>query len=796
MLLFNYIKLAWRNLIKSKLYSFINIGGLAAGLCVCMLIMLYVAHEYSYDRFHKDKDRIFALYQRIKLSNDTLQIDHFKFGTARAIQHQNAAVESFLRVGGPVGETAVIENPADPASKAEATNLSFTDAGYFIFFSFPLLQGDPETALKQPFSIVISASAARRYFGNEDVIGKQLRYNSQYLFQVTGVMADAPSNSSIKADFLLSMASIPGIESLKQFAADAQGVGGMFNVYLKLDAPAHATAVAGNISRQQAADGEPGRSLLVPFTDLHTSPQFNPGFSLRYLKLFPVVAILVLLMALINYMSLSTARATVRAREIGVRKALGAGHKHIARQFYVESALYAVLAFLLALGLCFCGRNWFFNLLQLKTDLRFLFHPTVLTIYAALLLITIVVAGSYPSFVLSRYNPITVLSGKMRKSSGGASVRKVLTVAQFSMATLLIICSIVINRQLYFFRHTNTGISKANILMLPFQSSMGNHYQAYRQQVSELNGVLETGTARYPLYGGLGMWFIQEEAPRPGLALWMMDMDRPLLNMEGLQWKIPPADMTQVGMEEKIVLNEVAVERLGFTSSPVGRYVNLGGNKMEVIGVVKDFHFQSLHSAIAPLGITVQTASSALWGSKSPGCLFVKIAPEQDLPALIAQIRKIYTAYDPAGPFKYNFLDEAFEKMYTAEDRLSGLFDGFTVLTILIAGMGLLGLAAFAAEQRMKEIGVRKVLGASVLQITALLSGEYVRLIIIALAIASPVAGYLMHQWLQQFAYRIHMQPWMFVLSACIAAATALLAIGAQTLKAAVRNPVATLRVE
>lgn len=797
MLFLNYIKLAWRNLGKRKLYSFINIGGLAAGLCVCMLIMLYVAHELSYDRFHKDSDRIFSLLEKIKLENDTIRIERFNYTSGPTIKQQNAGVESFLRMGSFLNEATVLQRADNPAIRGEESGVWFSDANYFRFFSFPLLEGQPDEVLKQPFTMVVSTDMAEKYFGSTDVVGKQLRFNGEHLFQITGVMANAPSNSSIKADFLLSISSMGSMASLKQFVTQTGGFGGVFLTYLKLDNASQQGRVTQQVDELLVAQRDPGKSMLMPLASMHRESRFGTGFNLRYLNLFPLVAALILLMALINYMSLSTARATIRAREIGVRKALGADHKRIAQQFYVESGLYALLAFCLALVLCLALRPWFFNLLQLKVDMTFLYHPVVLSIYAGLLLITILIAGSYPSFVLSRYNPVTVLSGKMSKGNGGATVRKVLTVLQFSTAAVLIICSIVINRQLFFFRHTDTGINKENVVMLPFRSSIGAHYQAYRQQVAALNGVTQTATARYSLFGDFDIWVVpRTDGSESMLSLTTLRVDTSLMGMMGLQWKIPPADMTQLGMPGTIVLNEAAVAGFGFSGSPIGKQIRMGPEETKIVGVLKNFHFKSLHSAIAPLAMKVEKDNSDLWGTGSPGCLFVKVAPKQNMPALIAQLNKIYAAYDTQTPFQYTFLDDAFAKMYTAEDRLAGIFGGFTALTVLISGLGLLGLAAFSAEQRTREIGVRKVLGASVVQITTLLSKDFIRLVIIALVIASPIAWYLMQGWLQQFAYRIHLQPWMFVLSAFIAVGTAAMAIGLQTVKAAIRNPVTALKVE
>ncbi|NLR78718.1 ABC transporter permease [Chitinophaga eiseniae] len=797
MLLFNYIKLTWRNICKRKLYSIINIGGLAAGLCVCMLIMLYVAHELSYDRFHKDSSRIFSLVQRMKMEHDTLQLDCFNYATGPAIANQDAAVTSFVRMGKLSSEPALIQNIGNPAIRDEEAAIWFTDANYFSFFSFVLLEGDTATVLQQPFTAVISASMAKKYFGNEDAVGKQLRYNDQYIFVVSGVMADAPSNSSIKADFLLSNASAAGMQETRPAVTQQETFGGSFRLYLKLDDAANVPAVAQHIDQLSASKREPGRAVLTPLTDKHQESYFGDGSTLRYLKLFPLVAALILLMALINYMSLSTARATVRAKEIGVRKVMGADHKGIARQFYVESALYAILAFILGIGLYLLLRNWFFNLLELKIDSSFLYHPMVITIYAVLLLITIVAAGSYPSFVLSRYNPITVLSGKMSPVSGGGKVRKVLTVLQFGTAAALIICSVVINRQLYFFRHTATGIDKENVLVLPFRSSIGTHYQAYRQQVGGLKGVSQTGTVRYSFYSGMySIWFVGGDEGRPPRGLPQLEVDESLIRLAGLQWKTPPADMNQLGVDGTIVLNEKAAEDFNLTPSPIGKTLNMGNRKVEVIGIIKNFHFKSLHEAMSPLALAVCKSDSPKWGAGGPGCLYVKVAARQNIPALVQQIKEIYAHYDAQTPFQYSFLDDEFGRMYTAEDHLSTIFGGFTVLTILIAALGLLGLAAFSTEQRMREIGIRKVLGASVTQITTLLSKDFIKLILISLVMAAPVAWYLMQQWLQQFAYRVDMQPWMFVLPAFIVAGAALAAIGIQTLKAAISNPVISLKRE
>ncbi|WP_143308246.1 ABC transporter permease [Chitinophaga vietnamensis] len=796
MLLKNYIKLAWRNLLKRKLYSAINIGGLAAGLCICMLIMLYVLHERSYDQFHADSRRIYSLLQKVKVNKDSIQMNSFKFGAGEEMKQQNAAVADYLRMGNSMGGDRLIQSVEHPDVKDQEKNVDLVDANFFRFFSFPLVAGDPGTALQRPYTAVVSASIAKKYFGTTDAVGKHLRYNGQYLFEVTGVMADAPSNSSLKPDVLFSIASAGTMEGLEMFVKNPDVVAG-FRLFLKLDDAAHYTMVSNNINRKSSARMDDGRVILVPMADLHRSADFTPGFNLRYLHIFPVVAALILLMALINYMSLSTARAGIRAREIGVRKVMGADRRRIAQQFYVESALYAVLAFSLALLLFFVLRPWFLHMLDLRVDQHFVFSPLMLTAFGLLFLGTVIIAGSYPSFILSRYSPVTVLAGKMSNTTGGATVRRVLTVVQFGAAAVLIICSVVISRQLYFFRHTDTGINNNNVVAIPFQQSMNNRYQAFRQEVASLPGVMQTGTMRHPLYQSFDMFFVSGNDPKaPAVTLATLRMDKDMLALTGLKWKMAPADMNDLDHDDKIVINETAARQLNLLPNPIGKPVALGEKNPEVAGVLKDFHFQSLHSAVRPAAITIAKDNADAWNGQSGGCMYVKIAAHHNIPEILGKINRIYSKYDALAPFKYQFLDEVADKLYTSEDRLASIFSATTGITIAIAALGLLGLAAFSAEQRTREIGVRKVLGASVVQITTLLSKDFIKLVLIALLLATPVAWYLMRHWLEQFAYRITLQPWMFIVAAIVALAAALLSVGLQTMRAAMKNPVITLRVE
>ncbi|RYE23264.1 MAG: ABC transporter permease, partial [Sphingobacteriaceae bacterium] len=499
----NYLKIAWRNLWRNKLYSFINITGLAVGLAVCMLIMLYVAHEHSYDQFHQDADRIFNIYEKQKMGSEDFQFEMMSYATAPIIKQNDEHVESFIRIRKNFKDV-IVENAAQPAVKFSEKGFYFADANFFKFFSFKLIQGNAQTVLNNPFQVVISRDMAKKYFGDGNPIGQRLTITSDstYQYQVSGVAENAPSNSSISFNFVASVASMQAMPGEKNFFESQTVQGGAFKTYFKLKNAGDTTHVLQSIKKLNAKNPDTDEKFLfTKLTDSHLSG-FSDYSNLKYLKIFPVVALLILLLALVNYMSLSTARATLRAKEIGVRKVVGADRKRIAMQFYIESALFALIAFVLAYLLFNLIEPWFLGLLQLKVDNSFLYSPVVLTILALLLTVTILIAGSYPSIILSAYKPVTVLTGKQSKQSGGNMMRKVFTVLQFSISIALIICGIVIDRQLYFFRHMDTGINRENIVMVPVAKTMGKNYQAFKKDIQALAAVSQTSTAHYAMYKG------------------------------------------------------------------------------------------------------------------------------------------------------------------------------------------------------------------------------------------------------------------------------------------------------
>jgi len=793
----NYLKIAWRNLIRQKLFSLINISGLATGLAVCMLIILYVVHEYSYDRFHKNANRIFTLTESFKLGGQDMQMEYTSYATASLVHQAEPSIAGVMRTYTSHNDV-IIENPSNKARFSEG-NMLFADENFFSFFSFKLLSGNAKSVFNKTFSIVISQNMAKKYFGNQDPVGKTLKITTDktYLYEVTGVSEQVPSNSSISFDFLAPNSSLKMMTESKQLFDSQYIQGGNFKTYLLLNHPEDKTKL--NISLQSLIKKNTNinndKLVLTALPDTHIKQGFDDSSNIKYLKIFPLVAGLILLLALVNYMSLSTARSTLRAKEVGVRKVTGASRKSLAMQFYVESTLYACLSFILGYVLCFFFKSSFLNILQLKIDDSFFYSDTVLISLSGLLLLTILIAGSYPSIVLSAFKPVVTLKGKMSKQAGGTIVRKIFTTLQFTISVALIICGIIIDRQLYYFRHTDTGVNRENVVMIPVSSKFGNQYQSFRKDIQALAGISEVATSHYPMYKGYDMFFVPGAGKDSDLGMPVLSVDENFIPTLNIKWKISPVSKDITIASKKIVVNEMAVEKLKLPANPIGGIVDFGGKqKYEITGVVKNFNYSSLASTVGPLCMFV-SSDTTNWGVVG-GCLFTKIKPRTNLPTLLNSIQTIYKKYEQDTPFNYTFMDDAFNQQYKAEDRLASIFSIFTVITILLAGMGLFGLAAFTIEQRTKEIGVRKILGASLSSISTLLSRDFLKLVLLAILIASPVAWWAMHNWLQNFAYRIHIQWWMFASAGLLAIIIAIITVSYHALKAAIANPVKSLRSE
>ncbi len=793
----NLLLTAWRNLKKNPFFSAINIAGLAIGLTVCMLIIMYVEHETSYDHFHDKANRICWVWAKINFGNDSLFIPDLSYVSGPMIKQNGPEVEDYLRMAQERRST-VIQNPASPDLKFTEDKFYFTDNNFFSFFSFKLLRGNKQTVLQKPFSIVISQRVAEKYFGARDAVGKILRFNSKYNFTVTGVAEKAPSNSTIEYDFIASISSLTNMSEEKRLLSSNNIEAGSFATYFLLKQESGLSQLKKQLAQVAAnGDSEGGNKMsfiVTPLTSTHLDANYADASRMKYLKIFPFVAGLVLFLALINYMSLSTARSTTRSKEIGVRKTMGANRWSIAIQFIVESALFTLVAFVLACFLCILFQPVFFNYLSIDIDRTFLYNRLLIISFILLFILTLFLAAIYPAVLLSAYRPIKVLYGRLSKQSGAAGVRKFFTVLQFTISVMLLICGIVIDRQMYFFKHAETGVNRDHVIMMPFANPIGKHYPAFKEEIQSLAAIKQVSAARFPMYKGYNIFSVKPKYGNEPVTLPVISADENFIPLLGLQWKTAPADSLWYLKKNIVILNEAAVAKLNLGDNPLHEKVD---SQYVVEGVLKNFNYTTLQNKIDALAILIQNDNdtSSDW-AKGGGCLFVKTTTGAITSTVLDKMKTVYEKYDTNKPFEYFFMDETYDAMYKAEDKMLKIFYVFTAFTILIASLGVFGLAAFMATQRIKEIGIRKVLGATTSGITVLLSKDFIKLILISIIIASPVAWWAMDKWLQDFAYRIHISWWMFAVAALLTIIIAIATISYQAIKAALANPVDSLRRE
>ncbi|HVU55164.1 MAG TPA: ABC transporter permease [Puia sp.] len=793
----SYLTVAWRNLVRHRLYSFINIGGLSIGIGACLLILLFVVHEHSYDSFHQDADRIYSMYCKIKMGGDTVQFNGMSLNTAPLLQRSAPSVAGALRIYSSL-EKKPVANPLSLEKKFGESRFIFSDSNFFRFFSFHLLRGHPDQVLTRPFTVVITKEMAEKYFGKEDPIGRSLRYDSAYTFEVTGIVDRIPSNSSVNFDFVASLSSRTRMTASTGEDNEGDILFGNYATWFRLRPGASAgnveTTLNSLVRQSPFYKDMPFRIITYPLLGSHLGTNFSDGEGSRYLSVFPLVAGLILLLALINYMNLATARAALRSKEVGVRKANGASRSLLAGQFYIESALYALIAFALGAILFRIAQPYFYRIIGLTIDTSFIYQPRMLAIFAGLLLITILVAGAYPSLILSSFNPVIVLYGKLSRQTGGARLRKVLTVVQFFVSVVLIISSIVIGKQLYFFRHTDTGVRRDNVLTITLSRNMSDHYRDFERELAQIPGISGVAAARYALYKGYNLFNVTTEQQIMPISINGLEVEPSYFSVLGIQWKIKPYGSI-LSRDKKIVLNETAVDKLHLPADPMGHTVRVGNDAVyTVAGVIRNFNYSSLHDKINGLCLFLHQDSLMMNDDMQHGVLIVKIAKGTNIPTAIDAIKHAYEARDISTPFEFEFVDDAFNAGYQAEDRLAGILDVFTILTILIACLGLFGLAAFSASRRSKEISIRKTLGAGVNNIIFMLTKDFIKLVLISILLAIPVAWYLLHRWLEDFAYKISIGWTVFFLAASGAVLLALLTVGMEAVRAAMTNPVKGLR--
>ncbi|MDB5242590.1 MAG: cell division protein FtsX, partial [Spirosoma sp.] len=794
----NYFKIAWRNLVRNKAFSAINIIGLAIGLATCLLIGLFVLDELSYDRYHEKADRIVRVVFRGTMNGEQMREASVMPPVAQTLLAEYPEVQEAtrLRTGGSPRVTY-------GAKTFKEESFAFVDSNFFQVFTLPLLKGNAKTALVQPNTVVITSAVAQKYFSNDDPLGKVLTIKDrQATYTVTGVIDQVPVNSHFHFDFFASMATLPEarVQTWLQSSFFTYLVlpAGYDSKQLEAKLPHIAEKYMAPQLRQMmgvslAEFRKKGNDIglfLQPLTQIHLysdlkpESEMEPGGDIRYIYIFGAIALFMLLLACINFMNLSTATATKRAKEVGIRKVMGSETYRLTGQFLTESTLLTLLSLLVAVWLVWLTLPLLNELSGKALRLDFISMPWLLPGLLLFGLLVGVIAGSYPAFFLSSFKPIAVLKGGTafragRDTSGPSllSLRSGLVVFQFFISFTLLVGTIVVYRQLSYIQHTKLGYDIERVLVLQGTYSLGKNEDVFRRQLlqdasvvnASVSGHLPTGPSNNSLFS---VFPDGNHASATRVVQYGIDYQYiPTLGMKLVAGRnFSPAFGTD---SSAVVINETAARTFGWGRNAIGHILNAPNYEgtstpFRVIGVVRDFHFRSLHERIAPLAMVL--------GNNS-GSVIVK-AKTKDMSGLIAWAKSQWAAFKTDEPFRYSFLDQSYQASYEAElktGRILGLFAG---LTIFVACLGLFGLATFTAEQRTKEIGVRKVLGASVTSILALLSKDFLKPVLIAIVVASPIAWYAMNWWLQDFAYKTDIEWWVFALAGLLAIGIALLTVG------------------
>ncbi|GAB4032939.1 ABC transporter permease [Spirosoma jeollabukense] len=798
----NYLLIAFRNLRKYKAFSFINITGVAVGLACFLLIALYVRDELSYDRYNTHADRIYRVTRTFLSSEGTasLRLAQLAPPFGPLIKQDFREAEQVVRTidnGGLLkyGEHSFNEE-----------DIFFAEANLFKVFDFNLVSGNPDQALINPFSIMFSRPMAEKYFGNENPIGKTVRLNNQFDMTVTGVFEPLPAQAHFHPKFLVSFVTfndprVYGAEGLRTNWSNNS-----FNTYVLLQPRVDPKRIEAAFPafQNKHIPPEEGRNPsawsvlnLQPLTSIHlrshTDSEVEPTGDISYIYLFSAIGLFILLIACINYMNLATARSAGRAKEVGMRKVVGALRTQLIGQFLSESILLVTLSLgisIVLVMLCLPSLNQF---TQKQLEFSQLLDPVFLVILVSITLLTGLVAGSYPAFFLTSFRPLGVLKGQIASTMRTGKLRQVLVITQFAIAIVLMISTAVVYNQMKYIQDYRLGYAKDQVLLMPDFSDSARNYETIKEQFIQTGAVRDMGrSSRIPSSRLLDSW---DAAAAKG------DSMAPVkINLRGLRVDYDFIPAYQIAMAagrnfsraystdtSMVVLNETAVRQLGWTpEQAIGKAFRYGPVKGQVIGVTKDFHFESLHQEMAALAMVMSTENFR----------WLSIPLKGDVPTAIQRVETVWKRFFPEHPFDYQFLDTRFDRLYAREQTQQTLFSIFAGIAILISCLGLFGLSMFMAEQRTKEIGIRKVLGASEISLVTLFSKDFMKLVIVALIIASPVAWYAMHTWLNDFAYRTSIHWWVFLLAGGLTVLIALLTVSFQSVKAALMNPVKSLRSE
>jgi putative ABC transport system permease protein len=793
----NYIKTAYRSLKKNKGFTAMNVLGLAVGLATCLLILLYVADELSYDKYNTNAGHIYRVTAEVKLNNneaayagtekplkEALKVFPEIEKTARIIPKSSLYITS-KKFNVKKGNTNINEK-----------NVAFAESDLFDVFTLPMIAGSPAASLSAPHTAVITESMAKKYFNDVNALGKTLTINDTSLYKVTGVIKDIPSQSHFNYDFILSFSTIP------EYQSNSWGYSGIHNYLVlkpgtdihKLEANMRAMALE-HYPSSLTEGGNYFKYSLTPLLDLHlhsdAQHQLSQSGNMQYVYIFSLIAAFILLIGCVNFMNLSTARSSGRAREVGVRKVLGSARKYLIAQFLTESMLVTLIAFVIAIALAWLAMPLFNEVSAKQLSISNAFG-WLLPAFGFAIMIGLL-AGFYPAFFLSSFKPIDVLKGKLATGFKGGYFRSFLVIFQFAISIFLIIGTIVIYNQLNYIHNKSLGFDRSQVLVIKNVNVLGSQASAFKQEVKQIPGVINATMSTYLPTGEERN--ITGTFPQLPLDIkqdvltefWPVDEDY----LSTIDIKLVAGRNFSKQMTTDtggLIVNEAFVKKMGF-KNPLNKPVyrnSIGLQTFHIIGVMKDFNFSSLRDEIKPVVLTYH---------EDRGAVSVRVKAA-DMPGFMSTVKDKWKSFSPNQEFNYSFMDDDFEATYRAEERVGKLFIAFSTLAIMIACLGLFGLAAYAAEQRNKEIGIRKVLGATVSGIVGMLSVEFIKLVVIAILIASPLAWYAMNKWLQGFAYRMDMQWWIIVFAGAVAVFIAFATISFQSIKAALANPVKTLKTE
>ena len=801
----NYFKITCRNLWRNRGFSFINIFGLATGIACSLLIFLFVKDELSYDRFHKDSERVYRIVKDF-VNDDGSRIPDATTPAplAPAMQREIPEVASITRIRPNWGRSYLIKYGN---KKITEEKLFGVDSSFFDVFTFPFVLGNPKTAFRAVNSIVLTQTAAKKFFGNEDPIGKTLNVDAFGDMMVSGVLKDVPSNAHFHFSFLVSFNKQPGDPRL---STNWNGYNDY--TYVKVKPGTNPSGLVKKIQALNDRNVQKSFSIFYvqPIKDIHLTSnlkwELEPNGDKQYVYIFILIGLFIIIIAAINYMNLATAKASVRAKEIGVRKVAGALRKSLVHQFLLESVITCMIASALAIGLALLLLPVVNDLIGKQLEL---FSNPKLLLYILICTILLgIAAGFFPALYLSSFKPVTVLKGFKLNEHGALNLRKVLVVVQFTISIVLIIGVLVISQQMHYIMSAKLGLNTDQVVTVNnvgFLSSADRN--AFKNELERLPGVQGVAASNGMLPGRFSTTRVNVKGSKNEQQVNFISVNYNYLDLLNIEIKegrgfspkfqgdtltngIPGGPLEQtIG---SVILNETAVKDLGISVPAVGKQLlwSTDGDTtyyLDIVGITKDFHFTSMRNEIKPFAFMVNPHAQ--------GTFLVKLSPK-NIAATLAQIENRWKTFSSERPFEYSFLDETFARLYQSESRFQKVFISLVILGIVIACLGLLGLATFAAQQRVKEIGIRKVLGASVGNVVALLSGDFLKLVLISFVVATPIAWYAVNQWLQDFAYRIDIKWWVFPLAGMIAVFIALFTISFQAIKAAIANPVRSLRNE